>query len=62
MPLVERVRRRGSRGWVDDEGCVATGVREIREVLREGGPRNNEGGGARWGCAEEGFKLDMVGC
>lgn len=45
---------------MEDEGCVATGVREIFDALRDGGPRNSEGGGARW-CAAEGFSVDIVG-
>lgn len=53
---VERVRR-GSRAVV-----VGGEVREMAEVLREGGPRKREGGGARSGClvAEEGERVDMV--
>lgn len=35
-------------------------MREILEALREGGPRNREGGGARW-WADEGLRDDIVG-
>ena len=31
------------------------------DALREGGPRNKEGGGARFGCCgEDGSRFDMV--
>lgn len=42
---VERVRRRGARIW--DGGIVEVAGRETLEVLRDGGPRKREGGGAR---------------
>lgn len=59
---VERARKRGSRVW----GVVVGGeVREMAEVLRDGGPRKREGGGARSGWrvdveAEGGERVDIA--
>lgn len=47
---VERERRRGARGGVDDAVFeVGGGAKETLDALREGGPRKREGGGGRWG-------------
>lgn len=44
-PRAERDLRRGARGC-EVEGAVLGG-RDMLEALRDGGPRNKEGGGAR---------------
>lgn len=57
---MERERRRGARGC---EGPGAAGGRLMLEAFRDGGPRNREGGGGRWGWAvatEEGERVDIV--
>lgn len=54
----ERVRRRGSRVSV-----FGGEFREMAELLRDGGPRKREGGGARLGCAvEDGVRVAMMSC
>lgn len=59
---MERERRRGARGC---EGPGVAGGRLILEAFRDGGPRNREGGGGRWGwglAAEEGERVDILEC